>query len=278
MWALPCSASFLLLSSCLLFLLVRNIQLFLLPVKPFLPVLFLAFPASRCAANLVAVVRERLLGPMLQNKARSATWLVDLLFCPFGCLATGAASDDLADDTSFSAAVCPVVYQLDQSPSSHGYHYSFFGNAFFVNEQGYLLTVAHVLETFRDGGQPYILVSRPNSPPRLLRAAIIAVDPEHDVAVLLATPNPFAGHHKVAFLPLAPEPDIRGPRFPPQPSRNAWPEWLPGPRPRLTRRSRSCRGPLAALQCRFHRQILLSVPFYSRRRRPYSLRDRSPAT
>jgi len=119
-------------------------------------------------------------------------------------------SEALPDDDNLSASVCPIVYQLDQSPSSRGYHYSFFGNGFFINEQGYLLTAAHVLETFRDGGQPYILVSRPNSPPRLLQAAIIALDSEHDVAVLLATPNPFAGNHKVAFLPLAPDPAFRG--------------------------------------------------------------------
>jgi len=147
---------------------------------------------------------------MRQNKANTAPWLAAFLVCLFGCLAAGAASEDLADDASLSAAICPVVYQLEQSPSSHGYRYSFFGNAFFINEQGYLLTVAHVLETFRDGGQPYILVSRPNSPPRLLQAAIIAVDSEHDVAVLLATPNPFAGNHKVAFLPLASDPAFRG--------------------------------------------------------------------
>jgi len=147
---------------------------------------------------------------MRQNKANTAPWLAAFLVCLFGCLAAGAASEDLADDASLSAAICPVVYQLEQSPSSHGYRYSFFGNAFFINEQGYLLTVAHVLETFRDGGQPYILVSRPNSPPRLLQAAIIAVDSEHDVAVLLGTPNPFAGNHKVAFLPLASDPAFRG--------------------------------------------------------------------
>ena len=54
-----------------------------------------------------------------------------------------------------------------KSQPRRGYHYTFFGNAFFINEQGYLLTVAHVLETFRDGGQPYILVNRHNAPPRL---------------------------------------------------------------------------------------------------------------
>jgi S1-C subfamily serine protease len=151
-----------------------------------------------------------LLRLMRQNKASTAPWLAALLVCLFGGLTAGAASEDLADDASLSAAVCPVVYQLDQSPSSHGYHYSFFGNAFFINEQGYLLTVAHVLETFRDGGQPYILVSRPNSPPRLLKAAIVAVDAEHDVAILRATPNPFEGKHKITFLPLASDPVFRG--------------------------------------------------------------------
>ncbi len=145
-----------------------------------------------------------------QNNGSNASWLLALVVCLLGCLTAGAAVDDLADDASLAAAVCPVVYQLDQSPSSRGYHYSFFGNAFFINEQGYLLTVAHLLETFRDGGQPNILVSRPNSPPQLLRADVIAVDAEHDVAILRATPNPFEGKHKVTFLPLAPEPAIHG--------------------------------------------------------------------
>ena len=47
----------------------------------------------------------------------------------------------------------PVVYPDDQAPAARGYRYTFFGNAFFINDQGYLLTVAHVLETFRDGGR-----------------------------------------------------------------------------------------------------------------------------
>jgi len=141
------------------------------------------------------------------------SWLIAILLCLSCCLAVGAVSQDPsnpADDTSLSAAVCPVVYQLDRSPSSRGYRYSFFGNGFFINEQGYFLTVAHVLETFRNGGQPHILVSRPNSPPQLVQASVVAADPEHDVAILLATPNPFAGIHKVAFLPLAAEPAFRG--------------------------------------------------------------------
>ncbi len=147
---------------------------------------------------------------MSGNNPARILWLIAMLAGLCFCLAVGAVSQDSADDAALSAAVCPVVYQLDRSPSTRGYHYSFFGNGFFINEQGYLITVAHVLETFRDGGQPYILVSRPNSPPQLVQASVVAADPEHDVAILLATPNPFAGIHKVAFLPLAAEPAFHG--------------------------------------------------------------------
>jgi hypothetical protein len=111
---------------------------------------------------------------------------------------------------SATAALCPVVYPDDETPAARGYHYTFFGNAFFINEQGYLLTVAHVLETFRDGGQPYILVNRPNSPPKLLQVTVIANDLQHDVAILRATPNPFIGSFTVASLPLAAGPVVRG--------------------------------------------------------------------
>src|SRR5262249_27355941 len=107
-------------------------------------------------------------------------------------------------------ALCSLVYQLDQSPGSHGYRYTFFGNAFFINEEGYLLTVAHVLDTFRDGGQPYVLVRRPNIPPRLSKITVIATDAAHDIAILRATPNPFASTYQVAFLPLSPGPATQG--------------------------------------------------------------------
>lgn len=117
---------------------------------------------------------------------------------------------DGSDDASLTAALCPVVYQLDQSASARGYHYSFFGNAFFINEQGYLLTVAHVLDTFRDGGQPYILLNRPESPPLLLQVTVVALDSPHDVAILRATPNPFAGKFRVTFMPLASDEAVPG--------------------------------------------------------------------
>jgi hypothetical protein len=116
----------------------------------------------------------------------------------------------ISPDDSAIASVCPVVYPDDQSPAARGYHYTFFGNAFFINDEGYLLTVAHVLETFRDGGQPYILVNRPNSPPKLLQVTVIAKDPQHDVAILRAMPNPFVSKYSVAFLPLAADAAVRG--------------------------------------------------------------------
>jgi S1-C subfamily serine protease len=192
-----------------LFLSLQNIQSLPLFVKSFLPVLFLAFPASyRAATFLDAVLEkalERRLRQMPEKNRNRAIWLAALLGCLFCSLAANVASEEPADDASLSSAVCPIVYQLDQSPSSRGYHYSFFGNGFFINEEGYILTVAHVLEAFRNGGQPYILVSRPNSPPRLLQATVIAVDLEHDVAILRATSNPFAANYKVTFLPLSTE-------------------------------------------------------------------------
>ena len=136
--------------------------------------------------------------------------LAALILCMYSSLALEAAAQEPADDATLSSAVCPIVYQLDQSPTSRGYHYSFFGNGFFINDQGYLLTAAHVVATFRNGGQPYILVSRHNGPPILLQATIIAVDLEHDVAILRAASNPFASKYKVTFLPLSSEPATLG--------------------------------------------------------------------
>jgi S1-C subfamily serine protease len=143
---------------------------------------------------------------MPQKLSGNIFWLGAFLACGVCCLTLGASPNEPASDTSLTAAVCPIVYQLDQSPSSGGCRYSFFGNGFFINEQGYLLTAAHVLEAFRDGGQPYILVSRRNGPPKLLQARVIAVDAEHDVAILRAAINPFNSSYKVFFLALSSEP------------------------------------------------------------------------
>jgi Trypsin-like peptidase domain len=113
-------------------------------------------------------------------------------------------------DSKFDAALAPVVYPDDQTPQAHGYQYTFFGNAFFINEQGYLLTVAHVLETFGDGGEPYILLNRPDAPPRLVKVSVVAKDEAHDVAILRATPNPFLAGHTVSFVPLSSGEPVRG--------------------------------------------------------------------
>ena len=120
-----------------------------------------------------------------------------------------AKSVDNAGDSA-SAALCPVVYPDDQTPASRGYHYTFFGNAFFINEEGYLLTVAHVVDTFRDGGQAYILVSRPEAPSRMVKVTVVAKDAQHDVAILRASPNPFSGKYNVSYVPLSPDPAVQG--------------------------------------------------------------------
>jgi S1-C subfamily serine protease len=115
----------------------------------------------------------------------------------------GVTAEQPVGEGSLSAAVCPIVYQLDESSADRGFHYIFYGNAFFINKDGYLLTAAHVLSEFSNGGQPQILLRLPEAPPRLVKVAVVATDTVHDVAVLRATPNPFAGKYELAFLPLA---------------------------------------------------------------------------
>jgi hypothetical protein len=151
---------------------------------------------------------------VLSNHSRTrhrlaAFTALSALACVLRTLAVLSASPQVDTDRA-TAALCPVVYPDDQTPASRGYHYTFFGNAFFINEEGYLLTAAHVLETFRDGGQAYILVNRPDAPARLLKVAVIAKDAEHDVAILRALPNPFSGNYAVAFVTLSSEPAVPG--------------------------------------------------------------------
>ena len=122
-----------------------------------------------------------------------------------GPLAATPTSENPQVDAALLASVCPVVYPLDEFPTERGYRYLFFGNAFFINEEGYLVTAAHVLNSFRDGGQPYILVSTPGGPRRLQKTELVAEDLEHDVAILRATPSPFIGQHNVAFVSLSAE-------------------------------------------------------------------------
>lgn len=102
------------------------------------------------------------------------------------------ASVDRSTESSPAAAICPIVYPLDENVSAHGYQYAFHGNAFFINRDGLLITAAHVLHSFHNGG-PYILVQRAEAPPQMLKTELVVEDLAHDVAVLRATPNPFAG-------------------------------------------------------------------------------------
>ena len=107
--------------------------------------------------------------------------------------ATLSKDDATAEpDATLPAALCQVVYPLDQTPEQ-GYRYMFLGNAFFINEDGYLVTAAHLLSYFKHGGEPYILVGPREGSKRMIEAPIVAADWEHDVAVLRATPNPFKG-------------------------------------------------------------------------------------
>ncbi|HXY79317.1 MAG TPA: energy transducer TonB [Candidatus Bathyarchaeia archaeon] len=105
------------------------------------------------------------------------------------------------DDRALGDALCPIVYQVDRSPSPRGYRYIFYGNGFFINKSGYLLTAAHVLSQLR-GGQPSLLLRTAGAAPRFVQAAVVAIDRDHDVALLLATPNPFSADFAVSSLPL----------------------------------------------------------------------------
>jgi Trypsin-like peptidase domain len=122
-----------------------------------------------------------------------------------GVYAAGLASAGVTGDAGIAAAICPVVYPLDQSAAERGLHYTFYGNTFFIDEDGYLVTAAHVLSDFHDGGQPHILLRRPNAPPRVIKVDVLATDAQHDIAVLRAVPNPFEGNYTVAFLRLGME-------------------------------------------------------------------------
>jgi TonB family protein len=111
-------------------------------------------------------------------------------------------SESVANESELSFAVCPIVYPLDQAASDRGLHYLFYGNGFFINDKGYLLTAAHVLSQLGDA-PPYVLLRLSMAPPRLVKATVIATDRDHDVALLRVTPNPFEARYQVRFLPLA---------------------------------------------------------------------------
>lgn len=144
---------------------------------------------------------------MITIRSRHAVAAISLVaMSVIFCRLAGAAScEKPVADASLLASLCPVVYPLDQFPTKRGYRYFFFGNAFFINENGYLITAAHVVDSFRGGGQPYILVAGPDGSRRLQKAELVGEDRVHDVAILRAIPNPFEGPHQVAFVPLTVE-------------------------------------------------------------------------
>jgi len=133
-----------------------------------------------------------------------AETLAALVLVLFGLsISASAQAQQITDEETLWNAICPIVYPVDQSASDRGYHYLFYGNGFFVNSEGYLITAAHVLSQLH-GGQPYILLHQSSSEFRIAPATLIAIDREHDVAILRVTPNPFAGSFKVSFLSLSP--------------------------------------------------------------------------
>lgn len=107
-----------------------------------------------------------------------------------------------SEDASIDGALCQIVYQVDHDPTPLGYRYLFYGNGFFINRDGYVLTAAHVLSELK-GGQPYLLLRGNSGPPRFVEADVVAVDGDHDVAILHATPNPFSNDADLSFLSLA---------------------------------------------------------------------------
>jgi len=119
-------------------------------------------------------------------------------------ISASAQAPQFADDETLWDAICPIVNPVDQSASDRGYHYLFYGNGFFINSEGYLITAAHVLNQLH-GGQPYVLLHQSSSEFRIAPATLIAIDREHDVAILRVTPNPFASNFKVSFLSLSPD-------------------------------------------------------------------------
>ena len=162
----------------------------------------LDYKPEACMAIIACVlggIATSALGTVATNDARRGA-----------AIGAATAGDDAATKTALDSAICPIVYPVDETPSARGYKYAFYGNAFFISREGYLITAAHVLHSFRNGGQPHILLQRGEAPPQMLQAEVIAVDKEHDVAVLKATPNPFAGNYRVGILSLGTQEVGRG--------------------------------------------------------------------
>lgn len=136
----------------------------------------------------------------MKSRRNGRAWERAALFVALlvGCCVPTHAQESAPPD----GAICPIVYQVDEGvPSPHGYRYLFFGNGFFINKDGYVLTAAHVLGQLQ-GGQPFLLLHDNAGQVEFVKADVAAIDRDHDVAVLHAEQNPFDGKHAVSFLPL----------------------------------------------------------------------------
>lgn len=143
--------------------------------------------------------------PSISSLAQAAA-LTTALFLSAICAAAGAPGTP-SPPPEVRAALCPIVYPVDQStfdskPGARGIHFLFYGNGFFVNKDGYLITAAHVLSQLH-GGQPYILLPGNSSPARIVPARLVAVDGEHDIAILRVLPSPSLPAQPFSFLPLS---------------------------------------------------------------------------
>src|SRR5262249_26773412 len=59
-----------------------------------------------------------------------------------------------------------------------------------------------LLNSFRDGGQPHVLIELPSGQRYLLTTDMVATDWEHDSAILRARLNPFQSGYQMAYLAL----------------------------------------------------------------------------
>lgn len=148
-------------------------------------------------------MRIQLNKPFSSAKLYAAAFLLCLIFF-------SAKPSRAADDTSVLNAVCQVVYPVDQFPLERGYRYIFLGNGFFVNEDGYVVTAAHLLSWFHDGAVPSVLIGPPGGPRQIFDATVVASDTEHDVAILRVTPNPFQTAKNISYLSISADTPSRG--------------------------------------------------------------------
>lgn len=117
------------------------------------------------------------------------SWALALLLC-----AVRSAAQVPVRLPDLDKAVVPIVYPLENAGRSTSgcerVRYSYFGNAFFVGCDGFLLTAAHVLDPFTDPGQVSLLVPDEKHAAlggdcwRLVRARLLARDRDRDVALL----------------------------------------------------------------------------------------------